>query len=175
MAPQSEKYIRLAAIDVDRVTVHNMIQTCAEQQQEVQSFLRSIGVSPNDTAPFPAKEFVVRTHVTMAHPSQQKQEDMQSMYGALVGLSINLSVKGLLWNDHIVALAVEVPTHTTNEGEEPKPVPAGQNEFTHITLWHDSTTKAYESNKLPGLVEKKQAQQLMFDTKFTLPGVFCFW
>ena len=172
---RSEKYIRLASIDVDKVNVHNMVLSCAKQQLEVQNFLKSIGVSPNDTVPFLAKEFVVSTHVTMAHPSEQKQESMRSMYGALVGLSIDLHVTGLLWNEHIAALAVEVPAYTIDAGEEPKPIPRGKNEFMHITLWHDSTTKAYQSNKLPGLVKKKQAQQLVFDTKFTLRGVFHFW
>ena len=78
---------------------------------------------------------------------------------------------GLLWSPRVAALSVAVAERTLS-GQS---LPAGQNEFEHITLWTKAGAAAVEANDLPQLEGSGGAWRVTLESPVTLQGVVSLW
>jgi hypothetical protein len=162
--------IKIVSLDVPVSKVHEVLKV---HSSELMSFLQ---ISHGDCdihfhGNFPGVEFIPNTHVTLVHLSSMTQSNIQSTYNHLVGKEVEVSVLGLLWNDRVAALAVELPSETIDGSPFPLPL----NDFDHISLWCRHGVQPVESKNLPALVSVGGANKVDFKSVTTLRGILSFW
>ena len=96
---------------------------------------------------------------------------MKEKYSHLLGKKVQLDVTGLLWDEQVAALAVDVAV-TSSDGIA---VPTCANAFSHITVWVAEGARASMSNQLPQHVDDGNAKRLDFEKPFPIFGTFSFW
>lgn len=174
-------FVRIVSVDVSQALVHSLLRCHAKTYPPISKFLEKIleGEEDADTGSksvgsvIPGGNFVADTHITMVHFSQINQSAMRDQFEALIGCAVDVTVTGIIWNDRIAALAVEVATETVDKpGLE---IPAPKNSFPHITLWHQQDVSARDSNELPGLVERGDAERIDFSDPSVIQGSISFW
>ena len=172
-------FVKIVSVDVCQALVHSTLRGFAERYPPVSNLLeKCTGESNAQTLSekgdvIPGENFVDDTHVTMVHCSQMPQRTMRDQFESLVGCAVNVTITGILWNDEIAALAVEVASAT--EDKPDVPVPAPKNAFPHITVWHQPDVRSASSNQLSMLVESGNAERIDFDEPVVIQGVVSLW
>lgn len=177
---EAPSFVKIASIDVEVGAVHEILLRLREEDR-LSSFFDSAlkgsdihdVLSSNGTDHTNAEGlgFVSATHVTLAHCRQMSQSELRSKFTPHLGCEIELLVSGLLWNERVMALAVTV-AETTKNGEA---LPAAQNSFVHITVWHEKGASPIEANDLPRLLEAMEAQRIEFESPIPLVGIVSLW
>jgi len=164
-------FIKIVSLDILAIQVHEVVKM---NYSALSSFFQMVALSDSEVlseGKFSSSDFVPKTHVTMVHFSEMLQSSIQHSYNHLVGKGVELKLLGLLWNDQVAALAVDVASETIDG----IPVPPPSNAFAHISLWCRKNVKPVESNNLPKLVCDGMAQQVDFKQTATLQGTLSFW
>lgn len=168
-------FIKIASVDVDVKSVHGVLRSFFGDDRFEPFWRTTLGdCSPDEAFSDSSKldrNFVAKTHVTMAHFRQMKQEELKEAFEPLCGSRVEITVSSLLWSDRAAALAVTVAVKTENGADMPPP----KNSFAHITVWHDERASAVESNDLPKLVKSGEAHQIDFVDPIRLTGVVSLW
>jgi hypothetical protein len=180
--PEGVGFIKIVSVDVSQALVHSALKGFAKKYPRVSDWLEKCteGIScdvptlsnANDGV-IPGESFVDDTHITMVHCSQMPQSTMRDQFEPLVGCAVDVTITGILWNDEIAALGVEVASDTKDKPD--LPVPAPKNAFPHITLWHQPDVGPSHSNELPALVETGKATRIDFDEPVVIQGVISLW
>jgi len=167
--------IRLVAIDVPKSSVHGLLKHEAETNSTICDFLDSISkgshVESWKTDHFPGYQFVEKTHVTMMYWTETSQATMRELFGPHCGAAVDLYATGILWDDQVAALEVNVSPMTRNG----KDLPKSQNPFVHITVWVAPTAEAWMSNRLLNRIDQGLAQRVEFRKALPLEGIVSFW
>lgn len=178
---EAPMFFKLVSIDVDVGAVDELLLRLVSEDTRVAQFFEQIlhGISVHDVlftdkadrAHAKSLGFVTQTHVTLAHCRDVSQSELRSTYAPVLGAEIDVRATGLLWNEHVMALAVTV-ADATNDGESVK---ASLNSFVHITVWCGEDVSPVTANDLQHLVETNEAQRLNFESPSPLRGVITLW
>ena len=169
-----DDFIKIVSIDVPMRDIHGILYD--EKDSKAFEFLQMAldGKNYDDCfleGVFVGKDFVSKTHVTMAHFEGTDQATMRIMFGPLIGHKVVLTVKNILWSDRVAAMGIEL----SRQSIKGSPLPESQNSFPHITLWFRKDTSAVEANNLPVLVDSGEAKRVDFEDSFKLTGTVSFW
>lgn len=163
-------FIKLAAIDVNRKDIHNILLQMYQQGKAARFFTTTGSFDPgspiNDEAIFAAKP-----HVTLAHCSCASQSDLRTTFQDAIGSTVKLLVTAFWWGEEVAALEVVVDVKTEN-GLALCP---SINEFVHITVWTMKGVSGVKSNELPELCLRGEAHRVELDEPVTLHGIINFW
>lgn len=170
----SDSFVKLAAIDVH----FELIQTflCSlPRDEKTDSFWKAVlqgSTTPVDSGSPLNRSFKRQTHVTMAHFSDVSQSQTHALFDPVLDCSVALKVTGLLWNDRVAALAVDLPSHTVDGSLLPRPAKP----FPHITVWCHDQASAVESNQLPLLLQSGKTESIEFpEPHHEFVGFVSFW
>jgi len=175
-AMRPSTFVKFASVDVQVESVHNILRSFADDERFV-GFWAVVLKSSSSTGSLlegaiaANPSFVTKTHVTMAHFLQMKQEILKATFEPLCGSRVKVKVLALLWSKRVAALAVVV----ASEGENGVRVPSPLNQFPHITIWYSSDASSKESNELPMQLESGESQRIDFEEPIDLPGVISLW
>lgn len=166
--------IKIVSVDVERRKVHSLLRDCLSDDDAANVMEGRLHKDQYLDDEYKSSGFVENTHVTMAHFSQLSQEEMIGIFGPVLGHTVSVTVTGLLWNQRIAALSVDMSPTTTDTGAQ---VAKPQNDFPHITLWHMEDASPSESNDLPRLLSIGEASRLIFSQTplLLLEGTISFW
>lgn len=156
-------FIKIASVDVSQASVHSALKSVAEKYPRVSEFLKNSD----------EENFVADTHVTMVHFSQMPQSTTRTRFEPLIGCAVDVTVTGIIWNEQIATFKVKVATETKDKPDVS--VPAPNNSFVHMTLWHQPDVSPAYSNELPQLVESGKAEEIDFEEPVVLQGVVSLW
>lgn len=173
-SPAAVGFVKIASIDVSQASVHSTLKAFAQKYPGVSDLIEKCSAadtSQTDDSIIQGENFVADTHITMVHCSQLPQNTIRDQFEPLVGCAVNVEVTGILWNEQIAALAVDIASDT----HDAKPVPAPKNSFPHITLWHKPEVSAARSNDLPELVQDGEAERIDFDEPVVIQGFVSLW
>ena len=171
--------IKIASIDVKATYVYATLRSLAGDSR-LKHFWEMVvkdAETPDTTFPDdPATEsrtnWILKTHVTLAHYHDTTQHDLKRVFQPLCGSKVIVTVMGLLWSPHrVAALAVEI----CSENQDGVAVPPPRNVFPHLTVWCHESASAVEANDLPHLVEQGQATRINFDHPIPLTGEVSLW
>jgi len=167
--------IKLVSIDIDAKSVHGVLQSGSEENASLSAFLSTIANNGehSDGGLYTGEGFITNTHVTMAHFKEMDQKAIHQSFDAIVGQSVSVNIKSFIWSEKVAALAVEVDTET--EAEAKYTVPAPQNAFPHITVWHAKGANAFLSNQLLDMLGSGRAERIDFSQPIKLRGTISFW
>jgi hypothetical protein len=173
MPKRADDPIKIAAIDVEKSVVHGILMMIAGnssfdamvsqicKERNLRDVLNDSSVSMSD-------RFTINTHVTLAHVKDMGADGLKSTFGPFVGQSVDLAATGVLWNDRVMALAVDFAAGTT--------VPTEHVSFPHITVWVADGAKAFESKDLLELWQENKAEKLDFGPMpHSLSGTVSLW
>lgn len=167
-SPNSD-FIKIVSIDVPRVAVHSVLRTQTDADSDVLN--GRLHYNAFEKGEYTGTEYVLNTHVTLAHHSQLPQTELRNMFQPIVNKQVEVQITSLVWSQRIAALAVSIPPQTTDGID----IPQAQNLFTHVTIWHLDGVPPSVSNSLPQLLGKGQAKRIQFHRKTTLTGKIRFW
>lgn len=163
----------LAAIDVEKYAVNGILERIADHPV-ISGMISRIchGLSLSDLLKDPSQSlshrFTINNHVTLVHVTDVGLDRLTSTFGPFVGQNIELAATGILWNDRVMALAVDFAPDTK--------VPTEYTSFPHITVWVAEGAKAFESKDLLKLWQENKAEKLDFgSTPHSLSGVVSLW
>jgi len=160
--------IKIASLDLNYEVVHSEIEKLRKSFPKVeQYFSEREEHKNNDENDKSQNRFITSVHCTFAHASQATQATMMSTFQHLLGSSIEIKAKSILFSDKIAAIELEIPNVPS--------IPGLQSTFPHITLWCAKDSEAYESNKLPEMVKCNDAEKVAFEHPVVMDGVFSFW
>lgn len=177
MSYDAPSFVKIASIDVGIDCVYNILRELYKNERVGPFFDRILSGNAideilSDSALGKAEDlgFVTKTHVTLAHCRSMSQSCLRSTFTPHLESTVELSANALLWNDRVMALAVNV-SEITSEGNI---LPASINEFVHLTVWIDKDASAVEANNLPKLVDADEAYRVGFPS-YSLQGVVSLW
>ena len=169
LTSSSQSFIKIVSIDLPRHHVHAIIRQCTTlDSSALGGKLDQVSCVDGE---YQSIEFVGQTHVTMVHYKQLSQAKMRANFESILEKEVFVDVTGLLWNERIAALAVDVAAKIEDGNEIPRP----QNSFPHITVWHRDDVSPAESNDLPGLLATGHAHKISLPNKARLIGNLTFW
>lgn len=190
--------IHLAAIDIDRKSVYDVLQDLQFQHNDTLSSVfeqilqdhswESILQDESDDDPTLATKlgFVTKTHITLAHYRDTSQANLQLLYTPYLESSVELTTNAIYYNERIMALSIKNNQRSeimTSDGSTLPPSASsshsGQNhernrDFVHITIWCSTGVSAFEANTLPTLVKENKAHCIEFPEQ-VLQGSISFW
>lgn len=170
--------IKIVSLDVTMKAVHDTLASAAKQSAEFDQYLASrIQDKRNHEDNKSSNRFITSTHCTFAHGCNLTQSEMHKQFSHLIGVRLTITASAILFSETVAALEVSIPSEisTSKDPIEPIPIPKPKNKFQHITIWCAKGVAAYESNKLPKMVERGEATKLVFKASKTLNGIFTFW
>eukprot|EP00536_Pseudo-nitzschia_multiseries_P016245 jgi/Psemu1/320998/estExt_fgenesh1_pm.C_10540003 len=193
----SQTNIKLVSLDIDRTSVHELLQKHRASEDLKAMFERitpraapsttdnvdkdgteAVGTT-NEVGFDGSSGFVEKTHVTMAFAGEQQSSDeLLSKFRHLQGRCVAVTVTGCLWSKTHAALQVHIATSSTTvgkTGEDYVPIPPCENAFVHMTIWFAPGYRASGANELPGLVASGAAHRVDFVEAETLVGTLSFW
>ncbi|KAL2651085.1 hypothetical protein R1flu_019213 [Riccia fluitans] len=109
------------------------------------------------------KENLGKAHITLAHKHAHGVAAV-SAYGSFRGSPAPVQVTALVFSDKLCALEVQL-----NAGSEEQTVKS-LNAWPHVTIWTGQGLKAKDANALPALVDKGQAQRIVFPNPIAING-----
>jgi len=167
-------HVRLVSIDIDYNTVHAVLRVLAEGDSSASKILYNLPdeiVENDDSSNM--DRYMIKTHVTLAHSSEMSQEEIQTRFGSLVSLTVEIQVKSLMHSTKVAALEIEVAE--TSASDPPQILPQTFNDFQHITVWCAKGIRGVESKKLPSGLENGESKKIILDKPVTLKGTITFW
>jgi hypothetical protein len=171
---ETSSYVKIVSIDVPREDVVSLVN---DNSNDLSSFIAHIILHGKDDADTnngtenSEDLFATNPHITLCHHGDVTQQFIHETFDSLCGKEVEVTVTGLLWSQHVAALAVFVPSSTIDGC----PLPASKNRFPHITLWHSRGVAPYSSNELRDLVHASRAELVSFDSPAVLQGKISFW
>lgn len=171
--------IRIVSLDFKREDINSIILAESNSIPEIneymekRKFTKSMKMTTNDNNK-KQDRFINKTHCTLAHAQRMRQDNMRKLYDHLIGLSCDVKVNAILFNDDVAALDVTIPTIVTTH-ESTVLIPPSTNEFTHVTIWCKKGVKAFKSNQLPKLAEKGLAKKIELQSSYSVKGTFSYW
>ena len=168
----AEPRIKLVSIDVPKTAVHRIIKDQVSRD-DILPFTLSGETRDScwETDHYKGELFVENTHVTMLFWQSTTQAAIRQNFLHLLGSTVQLHARALLWDDNVAALEVSVSDVTTDG----KKVPAPENEFSHMTVWVAEGAEAWMSNSLQNNFKEDKAQRIEFTAPVLLSGSFSFW
>jgi len=207
--------VRIAAIDVECKAVWNILRGIVAKKNkkkesiidgtntitELPQFLLDLSPNNDDTdtndteddvrLSLPSgkvdKQYIKKTHVTMAHHSQLTQSELHSRFDSLIGSKVKIRAKSLFYNDHVAALEIEIDDKNNEKGTSTAALPLPMNDFVHITVWCKDGVKSKEANELVERSGKKKGgdggsgsigdggTKIVLEEPIMLEGVVAFW
>ncbi len=204
----SSNNIQLVSLDFDRNSVNFTLEEISKQQSEFNSFLslrdfNTAKLISSGDGNWKKDRFINKTHCTFAHSDILSQEEMKQKFDHIIGVSCEISVNAVLFNDNIAALEVAVPL----VNDTLTPIPSSMNEFTHITVWckggtyfcciyrsiyssfvycfcnlshknnnsHLTGIRSMISNELPREVKAGLAKRIELELPIIIKGTFSYW
>eukprot|EP00555_Chaetoceros_dichaeta_P006410 CAMPEP_0198261936 /NCGR_PEP_ID=MMETSP1447-20131203/10539_1 /TAXON_ID=420782 /ORGANISM="Chaetoceros dichaeta, Strain CCMP1751" /LENGTH=777 /DNA_ID=CAMNT_0043949995 /DNA_START=792 /DNA_END=3127 /DNA_ORIENTATION=+ len=167
-------HVRLVSIDIDYSAVHDILRALAKDNSSAPEILCNLPekTGHNDDSS-DSDRFIEKTHVTLAHHSEMSQEEIQSRFGSIVGLAVEIQVKSLIYSTNVAALEIEVAE--TFESDVSQILPQPFKDFQHITVWCAKGFRGVESHALPSGVKNGEAKKIMLDKPIILKGTVTFW
>jgi hypothetical protein len=172
----AEPRIKLVSIDVPKTSVHRIIKEQATGETLPQFTLASEGqASCWDIDQYKGELFVDKTHVTVLFWKTTTQEAIQQSFRHLLGATVELYAKALLWDESVAALEISVADTTLDGKKVPTCENEFENEFSHVTVWIAEDARAWMSNNLPKHLKEGKAQRIEFKAPVSISGSISFW
>lgn len=165
--------ITIAAIDVEKSAVNGILEKIADNplfNAVVSKICKGGNLSDvlKDPSYSLSNRFTVNNHVTLAHVKDMGAGRLQSTFGPFAGQTVDLVATGVLWNDRVMALAVDFAAGMT--------IPTEHVSFPHITVWVAEGAKSFESKDLLKLWQDNKAEKLDFGpVPHSLSGKVSLW
>jgi len=168
------KTIKIVSLDFDYEAVHSALNDLRKVSSEVDTYFADREENKKNKENDKTRDrFITSLHCTFAHKSNVSQAEMSSRFKHLIGATVEVTARSILFSNNVAAIDVEIPKCTSDS--TPSPIPRPYNDFAHITLWCANKTSAQTSNNLPKQVKKASATRVAFKDPVVLKGVFKFW
>lgn len=130
--------IRIVSLDFNRQEVNSVLTKIAHDHPDVNDYLQerefecvqNIETNDNNKG---KDRFINKTHCTFAHDQQISQQEIKHRFDHMIGVSCEVSVNAILFDDNVAALDLSIPAFV--KGTTSIPIPTPVNKFTHITVW----------------------------------------
>ncbi|KAG6543229.1 hypothetical protein Mapa_015480 [Marchantia paleacea] len=154
---RSFRTFTFAAVKLPQEEVSKALEAISAQSLQAQTYLSGKSWREN----------LSKAHVTLAHKHAHGVAAV-SAYGSLRASPAPVQFTALVFTDKLCAL--EVQLNAAGEEQTIKSL----NSWPHVTVWTGQGMKPKDANALPALVDKGQAQRIVFPNPISITGTVDF-